>query len=251
MKPEELLLSLNLSADQTDIYLSLLRHGRQSAGGLAKTTKVKRTYAYSVCQDLAKLGLIKIGAEGKTTVFTANPPDLLLDLSEQIQLQAKTAKTNLENILPNLQSLYRLTETRPVVSYYEGLAGVKKTYLDTIKTGRPILSIVETHKVDQSIYNWVTTDYVKARIKAGVPVRAIVASGERTKTYTKLDEAELRESRVVSDARFPFENEIIIYGDKVSLIKHKAGEKLLGIIIDNPGIAATFRSWFELTWSAL
>ncbi len=258
MKPEDLLQSLNLSAEQTDIYLSLLRHGPQSAGRLAKSTNVKRTYVYTVCQELAKLGLLKTSLvgeasprAGKTSTFTPSSPDALLTLSEQIQLSAKAAKTSLENILPDLLSLYRLTESRPVVNYHEGPEGIKKTYLDTIKVGQPLLSIVETSKVDQKVYDWVTTDYVRARIKANIPVRAIVASGEKTKIYTSLDEKELRESRIVPSQNFPFENEIIVYGEKVAIVKHKAGTKLIGIIIDNAEIAATFRSWFELTWSTL
>ncbi len=251
MQPEDLLQNLNLSADQTAVYLSLLRHGSQSAGDLAKTTKVKRTYVYSVCKELIKLGLVKIGQVGKTTAFTANSPDLLLNLSEQQQLAVRIAKTNLENVLPELQNLFRLTETKPVIRYFEGLDGVKKTYLDTIKTGQPLLSIVETSKVDQNVYDWVTTDYVKARIKANISVRAIVASGEKTEIYTSLDEKELRASKIVPKQKFPFENEIIVYGEKVAIVKHKRGTKLLGIIIDNAEIATTFRSWFELTWVKL
>lgn len=251
MKPEDLLLSLNLSAEQTGIYLSLLHHGAQSASQLARSTKVKRTYIYTVCKELAKLGLVKTVLTGKTSIFVPNSPDILLTLSDQIQLQAKAAKTNLENILPDLSSLFRLTESKPIITYYEGLEGVKKTYLDTIKTGQPLLSIVETSKVDQKVYDWVTTDYVKARIKANIPVRAIVASGEKTETYTSLDEKELRQSRIVPSQNFPFENEIVIYGEKVAIVKHKAGTKLIGIIIDNVEIAATFRSWFELTWKTI
>lgn len=95
------------------------------------------------------------------------------------------------------------------------------------------------------------TDYVKMRVKNEIKVKAIVASDPKTKVYVGLDEKELRETKIIPSSKFPFENEIIIYGNKLAVISHKRGAKLLGIIIDNPVIANTFRSWFEITWSKL
>lgn len=47
------LINAGLSPEQADIYLSLLDHGPQTAISLAETTKVKRTYVYKICQELA------------------------------------------------------------------------------------------------------------------------------------------------------------------------------------------------------
>jgi len=108
--------------------------------------------------------------------------------------------------------------------------------------------LVETSKVDPVIYDWVTTHYVKDRTRNQISVKAIVTTGDNTPIYTERDKAELRQTKVVSKSNFPFEQEINIYDDKIAIINHKAGEKLLGIIINDPSTATTFRSWFELTW---
>ena len=78
-----------------------------------------------------------------------------------------------------------------------------------------------------------------------------MTTGDQTINYTKKDEAELRETKTISDKEFPFEQEINIYDDKVAIINHKSGSKLLGIIISDPTIATTFRSWFNLSWVKL
>jgi len=242
---------LGLSSEKATLYLTLLNSGPQTAISLAKLSGIKRTYVYHLSQELAKENLIKLSQKGRTTFFTALSPDTLLARAEERQTQARLAMAGLESAIPDLQSKYRLSDTRPTVSYFEGIEGVKKVYKDTLTAKTPILALVETNEVETEIYKWVTAEYVHGRILAKIPVQAIVTTGDKTTTYTKKDKDELRETKTVSSKDFPFEQEINIYDDKVAIINHKSGSKLLGIIISDPTIATTFRSWFNLTWGKL
>ena len=242
---------LGLSPEKATLYLTLLNNGPQTAISLAKLSGIKRTYVYHLSQELAKENLIKLTQKGRTTFFSALSPDTLLARAQERQSQARLAMAGLEAALPDLQSKYRLSDTRPVVSYFEGVEGVKKVYRDSLTSKTPILALVETSEVEPNVYKWVTTEYVQDRIAAKIPVQAIVTTGDLTTTYTKKDEAELRETKTISSKEFPFEQEINIYDDKVAIINHKSGSKLLGIIISDPTITNTFRSWFHLTWAKL
>jgi sugar-specific transcriptional regulator TrmB len=247
----EIFSKVGLTAEQAQIYESLLEHGPQSASELATSTPVKRTYAYSVCADLVKKGLIAQELRGRTTVFRALSPQQLITEAQTQKLKAELAQKELENILPTLKSKYNLAENKPVVTYFEGVEGIKKVYQDTLSEKQPIDALVQTSEVHPEIYRWVTQEYVKARIAAGIAVRAIVASGEKTEKYTELDKKELRETKVVDSTSFPFKHEINIYGTKLAIINHNKTAQLIGIIIDNPHIATTFRSWFDLTWGLI
>lgn len=247
----EVLVNLGLSPEETDIYLSLINSGPQSAGQLAKSTKVKRTYIYSVSAGLIKKGLISQTKKGKTTVFSAMSPDKLSSLVETKRQLIEQAENTLESIMPSLKEKFEAVDTRPVVTYYEGVEGIKKVYRDTLKEKREILALVETSEVDPNVYGWVTKEYVKQRVKNDIKVRAIASSGSKTAIYTGLNKEELRETKVVSSEKFPFKNEINIYGNKIAIINHKKGERLMGVIIDNKSVAETFRSWFELTWTKI
>ncbi len=251
MSTQNNLENLGLSPDQSAIYLSLLNSGPQSAVTLAKLTGIKRTYIYHLGKELEKEGLIKLTSKGRTTYFQAQSPDILLSKAQEKKAQAETALLTIESLLPDLQSKYRLTDTRPIISYFEGVEGVKKVYLDTLSATTPILALVETSSVEPEIYQWVTREYVKDRVKNGISVQAIVETGDKTGVYVTQNESELRETKTAPASKYPFEHEINIYNDKVALINHKSGGKLLGIIIDNKDIATTFRSWFELTWKNL
>jgi len=247
----EILTGVGLSSEQAELYLSLLSHGPQTAAGLAKTTHVQRTYVYRIATELIKLGLASQGKKGRATTFSPLSPDHLLTQAENTKAQATQAQISLESILPGLKTKFSAVEDRPVVSYFEGIEGIKMVYLDTIKEGKPVLALVETSKVEPVIYRWVTTDYVNLRVAAGIPVRAIVASGPKTKLYLGLNRKELRETKVISSRKYPLEHEINLYGTKLAIINHRKGTALLGIIVDSPVVAKTFRSWFELTWRLL
>ncbi len=248
---DTVLITLGLSAEEAEIYQSLLNHGPQTATGLGKTTKVKRTYVYRIVRGLISKGFVSQSKKAHTTVFSPNSPDLLLDLSQTRKQNLEQTQQTLENILPALKQKYRLVETKPVITYYEGVEGIKKVYLDTINEGKEILALVETSEVTQEIYDWVTTTYAKMRIKNNIGVKAIVASGSKTQTYVRLNKKELRETKVIPNNKYPIEEEINIYGDKLAIISHRKKTKPLGIIIDNAEIARTFRSWFHLTWLLL
>src|SRR3989344_2602400 len=128
---EEILTKIGLSKDEVEIYLSLLELGAQSASSLASNTKVKRTYTYRIARGLADKGLITEAKRGKATVFEPNSPDHLANLAEAKKLEAQQAQSSLEGILGSLKGKYSLIDEKPMVTTFEGIAGLKKVYLDT------------------------------------------------------------------------------------------------------------------------
>lgn len=248
---EEVFAQIGLSPEEGEVYNALVEKGGLSAIEVAKATKVRRTYVYAVCEELIKKGLVKLDKRGRTTIFTPLSPDKLVDLAESRRRMAEQALSSVENVLPTLKNKFAMAEEKPVVSYFEGVEGIKKVYLDTLREAKPILALVETSQVDPVIYDWVTKVYAQRRTQAGIGVKAIVASGEKTGVYQSLDEKELRETKVISSENYPFEHELNIYGSKVAIINHRQGSKLLGVIIDNQHVANTFVSWFYLTWERL
>lgn len=247
----QILINTGLSPEQSEVYLSLIEHGSQTATSLAKTTKVKRTYVYKICQELAHQNLIAVEQKGRTTFFNPLSPNIILNKLSEKKSQIESAEIGLQNLLPSLLSKFRLIDEKPVITYYEGVEGIKKVYLDTLFENKPILALVETTKVHSEIYDWVTKVYAPKRVAQQITVKALVASGAKTNSYTQLDQAELRQTKLISSHDFPFEHEINIYGDKIAIINHHKNGPLIGIIIDNPQIATTFRSWFNLTWDKL
>ncbi|HAR38059.1 MAG TPA: hypothetical protein DCS09_05485 [Porphyromonadaceae bacterium] len=244
----EVLTSVGLSPEQADLYLSLLSHGPQSASGLAKTTHVQRTYIYKVATELIKRGLASQSKKDNATVFAPLSPDHLLTQAEEAKARLSQAQTSLEGILPSLKEQYTNIEDKPTVQVYEGVEGLKKIYLDTLQTAKPIKAVLQTAEVDPTLYTWLTQVYTKERVAKKIPASVIVASGKWSETYQNKSSEELRETVLVSGDKFPFQHEVDVYGTKVAFINYKKGQPLIGVIIDNKNIADTMCAWFDLAW---
>lgn len=246
--PFAFLKTIGLTDNEANLYELLLRLGEVPANQIIKESKLKRATAYKVLYALEEKKLISKKDVGKIIHFRPEPPTVLMNLAETQYKSLERARESLQAVVPELMSSYTLSVERPVVSTYEGVEGLKKIYEDTIKESKPICAVLQTAEVEPKIYEWLTKIYAKRRVKAGITARVIVASGKWSGEYQKKDEKELRESVLVPGEKFPFRHEIDIYGNKVAFINYKKGEKLIGVVIDNPQIATTMKAWFDLAW---
>jgi sugar-specific transcriptional regulator TrmB len=245
------LTQLGLSAEQASIYQTLLESRELSAMELSNVSGVQRTYIYSLSKQLEEMGLVTQEKKGRTTLFRAQSPDLLLGLVEKQKQQAEQAQRTLDGLLPSLKESYVSRAERPVVTYYEGFEGVKKAYNDTlVEPTNEICAFLDTSTVDPEFRTWLKTVYAPKRTAANIPVRVILASGKLMADFQRDDEKFLRETRAVSREQFPIRHEINIYGEKVSFLYHVDKEKMLAIMFHHPHIAQTMKAWFELAWLA-
>jgi HTH-type transcriptional regulator, sugar sensing transcriptional regulator len=247
----EALINLGLSDEESQIYLSLLSKGQQSASDLAKSTKVKRTYIYSVSASLIKKGLVSQVKKGKAKVFNPLSPDKLLTLAQEKKQKAQQAEQTLEAILPNLKTKFEVVDAKPVVTYYEGIEGIKKVYMDTINERETIYSFMQNADIDPQLREWLKEIYVKERVKYAVPAKVILASGDFANEYVKRSKDLVREVKVVQSNKYPFQVEVNIYGDKIAFMNFKSKADPLGVIIENKDLAQTMLTFFNLTWNEL
>ncbi len=245
---QEVLEKAGLSPEEAEIYQTLLNSGGMTASELARNTKVKRTYVYAICSGLVDKGLVTQDKQGRALKFAARSPDKLLDHVESQKLAVEQARVALENVLPGMKKKHAAQEDKPVVTYYEGIEGIKKVYQDTLLENQPISAILQTGEIDPEVREWLRGVYVRKRVELELTAQVIISSGKLSSRYLEESKQGFREVRRVSKSLFPFEQEINIYGDKISFIHNKTNSPLLGIIIDHSSIAKTTKSWFDLAW---
>lgn len=244
---EEILTSLGLSAEQVDIYQSLLEHGAQTAGSLAKTTKVQRTYIYRVAQELAAKGLVAMDKKGQTTLFVPQSPDHLLAQAEEQKTKAVAAQTALEGILPSLKTKYQAIDIKPTVTHYEGEEGNMKANLAVLAEKKEILAyLLINPDIDKQMADFWKT-YYDIRVRDHIRVRAIVPDTKEGKEFKKRDKTELRDTKLVPKDQFPVCIEKNIVGNKVVFFATR-NKILTATIIENKEIADSERALFELAW---
>jgi sugar-specific transcriptional regulator TrmB len=230
-----------------------LDHGPQSASELAKTTSVKRTYVYTVITELVTKGLTAQTKKGRATVFSAQSPDKLLDLAESQKLAAEQARLSLENVLPTLKSQHALSETKPVVTYFEGMEGVKRAYLESVLEKKEILAYVEytstSNKVSSELEKF-WPQYFRLRQENNVFARVLSPDTPQARKYQKLDKEQLRQTLLLPKTSFPPDVEKNIIGNKVYFFSRSENQPI-ATIIENQFIAQTERAIFESIWKQL
>lgn len=253
MSAERELVELGLSEKEAKVYVTLLELGKASAQAIARRATMVRPTTYVILDSLARKGLASkaTGPDAKKMLFQAEAPERLGQYLEQQQRDAADRQRHLLDLLPSLRSLHLSGEGRPRVRLFEGKEGLRKLQQEFIaaSTGEVVGMISddamyelfprESEEYEQNIRS--------VRVQAGIRSRHIYTSS-RGLLYTKdQDRAALRESRLVPAAMLPLNASFAVHGPLLSVISFR--NKIIGVLIEHPDIAASFKAVFECVWA--
>lgn len=239
---EQTLQQIGLPEKQARIYMACLELGECSIKEMARKAEIKRTTIYDIIDDMIAVGFIKTTTRGKKKRFIAAEPS-------ELNAIIKKREVLLSQIIPQLNSLNNNGGSKPKVWFYEGKEGLKEVYADTLKYNGELLSFASEHVANVLGKDWVES-YFKKRVKREIRVRAIMPATEfLTKEIISRDQEQLRATKTISPAKYPFSIEINLYGfRKVALMSSK--EKT-AMIIEAPEIYNTLKLIFEFFWDVL
>lgn len=250
-----ILQKIGLSDKDAEVYLACLELGTQPASVIAKKAGLKRPTTYLILEGLLKRGLVSEYTGSNVKYFTAVSPEYLLNYVEKQRRELTSHQRELEQFLPQFQSLSNPYSLSPKVRFYEGIEGIERAMDDTLTANKTeILSF-------SSMDRWFAREDLKSYIESygrqrsidkKIPLRGIVMDTPLARKY--LEEDYTGDSTVTQTRWFPkdislFHNEINIYDNKVAICSLGRHE-LLGIIIESDEIAESQRSIFELAWRA-
>lgn len=238
MKLHDVLIDIGLSSKEADVYLASLELGPSPASDISLRAKLNRVTTYDILEKLMHKGFVSTHTEKRMKIFVATNPDMI-----KHDVQQKYA--NLREVLPDLRRLHGNT-SHPRVLYYEGLAGIKRVYADTLTAKTEILNYADS-KVIRDFWPEYDKDYVAQRVKKKIHLRGIAPRDEFGEAVAAQNKATHREIRLVPRTEFSFANEINIYNNKVAIISYGKDE-LVGMIIDCPEVADTQRAIFMMAW---
>lgn len=244
----EILTSAGLSDGESQVYLKLLETGRTSASTLAREMSMARGVVYFILEQLEKKGLVVRLPNGKRFLYQAKHPSELLALIDRKKHELESSKASIGSIIPMLSEMYSSTSVKPVVSYFGGVEGVKKVYLDTLKVGETIYAAMHSGRVNMDVHKWVREKYVPERVNRGIKAKVIMSANERVEIFKKENKEKLREMIVVDSDIFHVKMEVNIYGNKVGFISSHADADLFGVIIDSPFVAQSMLALWKLAW---
>ena len=236
-----------LSSKEIEVYLALLNGGAQPVRKIAADTGVNRGTTYDILKSLIAQGLVSYYHKKTHQYFIAEDPEKLTDAITQKERQLTALRGKLESFIPELKSLFQKTGDKPVVRFYEGVAGVRMVLADVLdaceaaKEGYCVYSSADVRPYLHAAY----PRFTEERIQRGIEVK-VIAIGEGGQLKGLDARRWLTKEKKVEAPTYT-----LIYRGKVVLVSVNDAKEPYGMIIEDAGIAATQRFIFEWIWGQL
>ena len=243
---EKILQKLGLSEKEIKIYLSCLKSGPSPVRKIAEISNINRGTTYDILRSLIDLGLISYHQKDKKQYFIAEDPNKLKDTLEHKTQQLEKTKEEINQIIPELRSIYNNAGAKPVAKYYEGYSGIKLILQDVISSCQALDNkeyyVYSSSAIKDYLYN-VYPEFSDDRIGKGIKVKVIsIGSGGETRGLDERKWLTKKES---------VPTYTLIYANKLAMISVDANKKPLGVIVEDINIYETQKLFFEFIWAKL
>ncbi|MDP3976234.1 MAG: hypothetical protein Q8P95_04960, partial [bacterium] len=194
--------------------------------------------------NLIQKGLVTSYTQKGVKRFSAENPQILVNQQQERLNRAKM-------VLPELLSVTNSLAYKPRIHFFEGLEGIKSIYNEAAEAEDELLEYTDLEAFSELMPDFIR-EYCKHKVKNGVKTRIISPSSPQAKEfltqfYPKGFDHNLIEIFFVNPEEFQFQNNIIIYENKVAIVSLNPDE-LIGVIIESPVYAKTEKSIFGLAW---
>jgi HTH-type transcriptional regulator, sugar sensing transcriptional regulator len=244
---EQTLSHLGWSEKQVHIYLALLRLGPSPVRKLALASGINRGTTYDILKSLRALGVVGMYNKKTKQYFVAEDPDTLLRAHAAHMEELAQAKSELQDVLPQLRSLYAHGGAKPVALLFEGPEAIGTILRDVLER--------TAQTADRTYYAYSAPDvrsqmyaampkFNEARVRADVRVRVIAL--DASAGLHGLDER-----RVLRGSERVCNTYTFLYADRVAYLTHDASGEVVGMIIDNAGMYQTQCFIFASLWDRL
>lgn len=237
------LMDAGLSEKEAKVYLALLELGTSTVTELARRAKVTRTNAYHLLNALLSYGLVSSNQEEAKMFFSAEKPERLLYFMKERLNRTERTYEEIENLLPELRSIYHDPEQKVRVRYYEGVEGIISVYEDTLTAKSKILGYASVEQ-QHAFFPGYFPAYYDRRTAKGIKVECFLAETSDSLRIKEMDKKHLRKSLIVPK-QFSISPEINIYDDKIAILSLK--EKF-GVVIESKEVADAFKKMFALAY---
>jgi sugar-specific transcriptional regulator TrmB len=237
------LTAAGLSATEAKCYTALLDKKEWKPSDLAKSVNETRTNCYKILDNLVSLGLAERFDKDKKLHYRATNPSNLLQLARERRTAQEKAEKELETNTHDLLASYYKVHEQPGVRFFQGQEGIKQIFSDMLTPGQEIYLVRSPADVafyDEAFFN----DIKRQKKELGITTYAITPDVPSANHDPAADAAYDFLRTWIPAGAYTASVEWNIYGNKVALISY--GTEAMGMIIESPQIAESFRQILKL-----
>jgi len=237
------LLTFGLSNKEADVYVAALQLGFSTVQELAQKAVINRTTAYTQIKNLIARGFIKVVERYGKLYYVAESPDYLRRIQEQQEQELARRKQVLENILPELESIYNVAVEKPTVKYYD----YSPESLQRIRNEIEIANVPEMYNIFnyERYSEFINRRHIENILKRVRSFKVIYISKTKAldaRIYRLQNDSRFN-LRYLSSDKFGFLCEVLIVGPKVYVAREKDS-----LIISDNLFSQTINLLFQALW---
>lgn len=238
---------IGLTNIQAAAYLKLVEQGAGTAPALAAALNESRTNAYKILDRLCALGLAAKDRKGTRVRYYPASPAALERLVQAQAEQARLRSRKLDAALPGMLDFFFAHSEQPSIRYFQGKEGIQQIFSDMLATGQTLYLVRSPEDVrfyDEEFF----AELRKKRRLLGTKTVGLTPDVPSANHDPEVDfQNKFIRTWIPGDA-YTANVEWNISGNKVALISY--GKEAMGIIIESPQIAESFRQVFKLSLKA-
>ncbi len=247
---------IGLSHQEAVLYIAAIEAGASSVAQLAKRAGIHRVEAYALTAKLLQRGLARQTMSKGKKLFEALHPRQLEQLVAGEHRRVRKLELAYDELLPELDLLYKKVGSRPKVHFYEGMQGLEqmnRDIIDTVRALPPEKREINSYSNPPIVlgrfegYLDQEGGFVAQRKKYQIFNKVIVPDHPFVRQMKLHDAEELREMIILPPSLFPFRNDITLYHTKMAI--QALGPELVGVIIESKEIADGQRAIFSVAWA--
>lgn len=245
---EPLLRNIDLSQREAKIFLTLLSLRRTTAAKIAQAnSSIPRPSVYDVIKSLERQGLVSSFVQEGKKYFQVQDIEHIIDAIEE----QKRELTDKQNTLHSMADLFKQIKSgsayKPTVRFFEGKAGIMAIHRELQNARAETKTIVNIASVTKVFPRMlVDEDNLKDFTIYNIPKKDLIIKSEEAQKYLRI--APITKTHRVKwlPQGVTFETDTLIWNGRTAILDYS--QHLSGVIIDNPTIARTFESWFNMMW---
>lgn len=249
LKP--ILLNLNLSEKEVEIFLALLKLGKGTATSMSRESGITRTHVYDIVKTLIDRGLVsEVEERGVKTYEGVDHAGLLAFISRE-QKNLQQIEKKVVQMASEFNALQVGRQQKTKVRFFDGVEGVKNIYeeirrdLQKQYESFELMTVFSPANLERILPGFEYLDYPNMR------GRDIVAEDEMLNVYIEQmkQSANVTSYKVWPKEKGIFPTDTIVWKNKIATIDLVGYPS--GIIVENDSMVKTFTLWFEQLWVSL
>ena len=238
-----LLEGLGLSKQESIVYITTLKLGVAKASQIAQKSEIKRGGVYYTLKLLKEKGYVHEVIKSGVVHYSAVQPKRLFQIIEE---EREKKKSLLEEALPELINIHRISIEKPNIEVYEGYAGFKSIFAKLLEKQSQHIRCYMSSKILEFIPHF-HTQFRKRRAQRNIHIRTITERTPLLEEIQKLDKREKRETRF--NDKLLKNTELLHYILKDAVIIIKANKKeQLAFYIQDKNLAQLYENIFDFLW---